>query len=223
MLCNSDVMKSISQLSKVGQLKQACLQGSLINVQNLLKQKFNVDDPDSESYWDNAYNKTALMIASENANIEIMKELIKAGAHVNHNEGMDWPRAGRTVLTYGIHSGSLEAVKLLLDSGVDIEAIADVPGHLNILKPATRNIPHLSYAIMVGSSIEIIELLIKHSKNLNLTDIYIGWTPYMIASFYKNFRAMEALAKAGADINLDNKKIIVPDKFKINFKFFSKD
>ncbi len=180
-------------------LKDACKNNTLEQVKDLIRQGINVNEIPS------SYEKSALMIAAENANIEIMKELIKAKADVNYNEGCDWPRAGRTVLTYAIHSGSFDAVRILVEAGANVEVIADVPHEFNILKPSTRNVPHISYAIMVNASIKIIEILIQFSKNINKTDIYIGWTPYMIASYYKNTQAMAALSKAGADTNLRSK------------------
>lgn len=155
---------------------------------------------ESEQYDTVAGDAThALRAAAKKGDVEKMKKYIYLGADVNNVDGCDWPHAGRAMLTEAIDSGSLEAVNLLLDYGATVESLSEVPYHLNKLEPKTRNVPQLSYAIMVGAPLEIIKLLIKFSKNLNASDPYLGWTPYKIAAFYKNDAAMAVLAKAGAD------------------------
>lgn len=141
----------------------------------------------------------ALREAAKKGDVKEMKKCIQLGADVNDCEGCSWPHAGRTVLVEAIDSGCLEAVELLLDSGAIVEQISDVPSEHNKLNPRTRNVPQLSYAIMVGAPLEVIALLIQHSEDVSLPDIYIGWTPYKIAAFYKNYEVMALLEKAGAD------------------------
>ena len=142
----------------------------------------------------------ALRIASKKGDTTLMQLLIKLGANVNDVVGRDWPHAGRTVLVEAIDSGSFEAVKLLLDSGADSEIQSEVPTNLNILNPRIRNFASLSYAIMANASIEIIELLIHYSKNLNISTDFYDWTPYKIAEFYKNSQAMAALSSTGKQL-----------------------
>ena len=143
-------------------------------------------------------NTSALRIASKKGDTTLMQKFIQLGADVNDVMGRDWPHAGRTLLVDAIDSGSYEAVKLLLDAGADSEIQSEVLTDLNILNPRIRNFASLSYAIMVNAPIEIIELLIHYSKNVNISTDYYNWTPYKIAAFYKNYQAMAALSRAGA-------------------------
>ncbi|MDT8413651.1 MAG: hypothetical protein RQ875_14385 [Vicingaceae bacterium] len=141
----------------------------------------------------------ALRNAAKHGDIEKMESAILLGADINDCYGLSWPHAGRMILTEAIDSRSVEAVRFLLVSGAIVECFAEVPFHLNILEPKVRNFSQISYAIMVNAPIKIIELLIRYSKNLNITTDYYSWTPYKIAAFYKNYKVMALLEKAGAD------------------------
>lgn len=145
---------------------------------------------------------TNLRHAIKTGNIAHMQQCIEQGADVNDRDGCDWPHAGRTMLTDAIDNKSVEAVELLLRSGASVEEISDIPSEYNKLKPATRNVPQLSYAIIVNAPLEIIKLLIQYSKNIDAPDIYIGWTPYAIAQYYKHIQAMDLLSQAGANTDI---------------------
>lgn len=141
----------------------------------------------------------ALRKAAKKGDIKKMQRCIQNGADVNDVEGRSWPHAGRSILTDAIDSSSVEAVELLLKSGAIVEDSAEVPYFLNTLKPLERNFSQLSYALILHASTEIIELLIRYSKDINSASEYYGWTPYKIAAFYKDYRVMALLEKAGAD------------------------
>lgn len=143
----------------------------------------------------------ALQNAAKKGDVKEMKKCLQLGADVNDCDGCSWPHAGRMVLTEAIDSGVTGAVKLLLDSGAEVERFAEVSYELNMLEPKVRNYPQLSYAIVVGASLEIIQLLIRYSNNLNIATDYYPWTPYKIAAFYKKYEVMALLEKAGADTN----------------------
>lgn len=144
-------------------------------------------------------DKSPLMKAAEKGDVQTMQVLIDQGADVNENEGMDQPHHGHYVLGYAINSGSAQAVKLLLESGAKVDTITDIDEFaFNRLEPNAR-VSHLGYAIMINAPIEVIDLLINQSKNLNFDHLSIGWTPYLIAKRYGNEKAAQALSNAGAD------------------------
>lgn len=136
--------------------------------------------------------------AAKNGDSQAIKQYLQDGADVNAYFERDFPRAGVTVLTEAINSGSADAVRTLLEHGAIVETFAATPD--NKLEPKSRNMPQLSYAIMVNAPTEIIKLLIQYSKDLNITDMAkLGWTPYKIALKYQRDDVMKLLELAGAD------------------------
>lgn len=132
-------------------------------------------------------------------NIKEIRRCIALGADLHQHEGQDFPKMGRTLLSYAINKDSVKAVAILLEAGVCVESAADLPIEIGI-KLEERYLPHLSYAIAVGASLPIIKLLIKYSKDLNIGDPYHNRTPYEIAQHFKRKDVMLALKKAGAII-----------------------
>ncbi len=104
---------------------------------------------------------------------------------------------GKTLLSYAINSRSVQAVAILLKAGACVEIQSDLPVQV-AAQLKTRFLPHLSYAIAVGASLEMIKILIKYSKDLNICDLYYDRTPYEIARYYKRADVMRVLEKAGA-------------------------
>lgn len=138
--------------------------------------------------------------AARSGDVNAIKQYLQDGADANAYFERDFPHAGVTVLTEAINSGSADAVRTLLEQGAIVETFAAVPD--NKLEPKSRNMPQLSYAIMVKAPIEIINLLIQYSKDLNITDMSrLGWTPYKVALKYQRDDVMKQLELAGADTN----------------------
>ena len=142
--------------------------------------------------------ESPLISATKKGDFQTMRLLIHEGADVNSREGTSWPHAGQSALSCSIDAKNYEAVQLLLESGARCEILVEVPCEHNFLKPRTRNLDHLSYAIMVNAPLSILNLLIAYSVDINAADPIGGWTPYTIAYFYKNELAMHALVEAGA-------------------------
>ncbi len=144
------------------------------------------------------YIKIPLMIATQKQDLISMQTLINAGADVNAIYGWDQPHCGKSVLACAIDTHSIDAVKLLLEAGACVETPADIPEkYFHISKAlGLRAFPLISYAIIVNAPIEIIELLIQHSKNLNATgpfDKNQKYTCYEIAQYCQNTQAMRLL------------------------------
>ena len=149
-----------------------------------------------------------LRIAARAGDSLTMADCIFRGADVNDREGCTTCPV-KSVLSLAIDKASenneseykgFDAVKLLLDSGADIEALSDVPAECNKLEPKVSLFPPLSYAIMVDAPLKIISLLRWRGANVQRADIIgLGWTPYRIAALYKNYEVMEMLKAAGVE------------------------
>lgn len=144
----------------------------------------------------------SLYEASKKGDLARMRACLEAGADPIYWDGQDFPRPGKSTLSQAIDSGSIEAVKLLLDAGANVEIYSEIPYDLNLLdNPTSRGASQLGYAIAVGSSTEIIKLLVSYSKNLDKADLFTGhWTPYRIARFYERDDIATLLAEAGATV-----------------------
>ena len=68
-----------------------------------------------------------------------------------------------------------------------------------------RNMPLLSYAISLHSSLAIIQALIDAGADVNKKGVVGDWTPLMIASYYGYLQAVKLLLGAGADPFIENK------------------
>jgi ankyrin repeat protein len=200
-----------SHLAK--QFRQVAIEGDLARMRELISHAdtnkdniaFKMND-NSICFYNYAYHKsplaTAFRIAARKGDAAMIELLIQSGANVNDTWGCDQPHAGRTILVEAIESGSEQAVKMLLEHDARVEDFSELPVEFNRLEPKERNFMMLPYAIMIEAPIEIIELLIKYSKDLNKPTYYGDWTPYAIAAQYKNTQAMAALANAGANITI---------------------
>jgi len=73
---------------------------------------------------------TALLMASLNGDLRVIRELLSAGAELN-------PEKGWTPLHYAAFSGKADAVRLYLDVGAEKDAVA--PNGYTALMLATRN------------------------------------------------------------------------------------
>jgi ankyrin repeat protein len=88
--------------------------------------------------------RTALMLAAEMGQPDLIKALLERGADINTKE----KKHGWTALIYGIRSGDLETVQTLIDAGADINYNDE------------ENASVLELAIILGNP-EIVKLLKK--------------------------------------------------------------
>jgi uncharacterized protein len=150
--------------------------------------------------------QTALMIATAFAELGIMNQLIKAGANVNAIAGFDQPSTGKPVLRYAIDSGSVAAVKTLLNAKANPNAFTETGIETNRPMGNERNAPLLSHAIHNNAPIEIIDALIQGGADVNGKALIVKWTPLMVAALKNNEAAIKALLQAGADKTIKNEK-----------------
>lgn len=137
--------------------------------------------------------------AIQAGNIKDLGYYIAQRPDLDQQECHGKPYMGKTLLSYAINSGSVQAVAILLKAGACVEVQSDLPIEVGA-QLQTCFLPHLSYAIAVRASLKMIKLLIKYSKDLNICDLYHDRTAYEIARYYNRADVMRELEKAGAKI-----------------------
>lgn len=134
-------------------LEAAILQGDIDTVRTLLQAGANPNP----SVW---YQTPVLVVAARKGNLEIVQELIVAGAKVNR--GFD-----ELPLHTAAEAGHLEVVRILLDAGADVEGYEE----------------DYWTALMAASSaghLQIVKLLVERGANVNAWSQ--GETPLMLAA-----------------------------------------
>ncbi len=147
----------------------AAREGSTASVDVLLVAKAAVDAK-------NRFGDTALMVASLNGRIEIVRKLRAAGAEVN--------RPGWTPLIYAATGGHAEIVRFLLAQGADVNAVS--PSGASALMMAVRE-----------GKPAIAELLIERGANVNQKSD-AGLTALAYAKQLNDTAMVQRLTKAGA-------------------------
>jgi hypothetical protein len=64
----------------------------------------------------NIISATPIIVALENSNIEILKEIIKLNANINHQNNGGWT----ALMSVALSNKSIELAKILIDNGADI-------------------------------------------------------------------------------------------------------
>lgn len=171
----------------------------------------------------NAKGLTALMIAAKNGDLNLLEWLINRKLkhynvpNLDKETPWDQPHAGKPALSFALETQNLEAVKLLVDAGANVNLYNDL-GTVKNLETIPeglrqRNNPLLIYAIGRHLPMPFIETLLgAKNVDVNKQSLLYPVTALMIASAIGYEEAVKALLKAGADkevINtIDNKKAI---------------
>lgn len=166
-----------------------------VNQTKLLKEMrllllFN-GDPDIQSFSD---KKTALHVAAQLGNIELMDLLLSYNADINRADSNDW-----TALHYAANYNNNESVQFLLMHNADSKA-------LNNKKQSA-----LVLAIQQGN-LASAELLALANSDVNAVD-HEGNSPLHYAAVLEKSNAkkiVELLLLFGADINIKNKENKTP-------------
>ena len=171
-----------------------------------------------------------LVLAAENGEIEVLRNLVEAGADTNAQDAN-----GRTAVMIATYNNDIEAVKLLVEAGADVNIQDDMKnnpllyagaeGFLEILKltinagadPTITNryggtalIPasEHGYVDVVKELLTNTDIDVNHVNNL-------GWTALMEAVILNDGndvqqQTVQVLIDHGADVNIPDNKGITP-------------
>ncbi|XP_067098892.1 kinase D-interacting substrate of 220 kDa B isoform X1 [Osmerus mordax] len=187
---------------------------SYVEDENLAAIKLHLDkfrEVDSRS----ENGQTPLMVASEQGNIEIVKELIRRGANANLDDVDCW-----TALISAAKEGHVEVVKELLENHANLEH-RDMGGWSALMwgaykgrvtvtqmlleKGANPNITgqYSVYPIIWAAGrghADIVHLLLRHGAKVNCSDKY-GTTPLIWAARKGHYDSVMHLLMNGADVD----------------------
>lgn len=126
---------------------------------------------------------TPLHWAAHNADVDLVKRLLRAGA--NPNARNDY---GSTPLLEAAETGNAEIIEALLKAGADVES-PNAEGQTALMTVARTN------------HIEAAKVLIKRGANVNAREQWRGQTALMWASAQSQPEMVRLLIKHGADVN----------------------
>jgi ankyrin repeat protein len=118
--------------------------------------------------------------------VETLAYLLSKG--LNPNAALS---SGVTPLHLAVEKSSLEAVRLLLDQGADVNAV-DRLGRSALLGAATLSSSS-------SSSVDIVKLLIEREADVNASSVW--QSPLLAAVLSGSVQCVQALINAGADVN----------------------
>ncbi|MBQ5475922.1 MAG: ankyrin repeat domain-containing protein, partial [Lachnospiraceae bacterium] len=134
------------------------------------------------------HGKTALIVAAENSNKEMIELLIKHSANVNAAD-----ESGYTALMFAAkHNIGKEIAKFLVERGADVNA------------KTKRGLTALILASDDRYKLDLVEFLLTHGADVNAA-MDDGRTALMIAASRSNKEMLELLIDNGADINARTK------------------
>jgi len=153
------------------------------------------------------YNKTPLIWASKNNRIGAIKlildKIIENRKYIKDEEELKEyndkylnakDSDGKTALIYAAENGYTKIIKLLIDSGADINK-----------KDNKEMKPALIWAMKNKEfGKEVVELLIKNGANLNVKVAYEDNSALHYAVLYKQIEIIELLINRGVDLNKKN-------------------
>lgn len=137
------------------------------------------------------YNKSALVYAINNNNIEIIELLVKSGSKINYND-----RNGNGIFDHifnrELNANDEKTIRRLIELGMDINYIDESK------KSAL-------YTAILYKNVNLVKFLIKNGYNLYNKYIYNSITPiiyYKYDDIIKNI--LDILLTSGLDINMKN-------------------
>jgi uncharacterized protein len=165
----------------------------------------------------NRYGVSPLSLAAGNGDAPIVNALLRAGAQVGFADRS--LTDGRTVLMLAARSGSVEAVQALLEHGAAVNAAESRTGTTALMWAAAADQPFVVRALLkAGAEMNARSAIPKFPHTppavigdpLEADESYAGqtplpkggWTALMYAARQNAQAAAQALAEAGADLNV---------------------
>jgi ankyrin repeat protein len=134
----------------------------------------------------NNYGVSPLAIAAKHANPNILGQLMKAGA--DPNDKINYINADETPVMHAARAGNVDAVRMLLLAGAQVNARESWNGQ-----------SPLQWAAAEGRG-AVVEALIEGGADIRQRS-NAGTTPLMFAVRKGDMRSVDALLAAGADVN----------------------
>ena len=132
----------------------------------------------------NAEGDTPLVHAARRGHLDLLTELIKAGADVNMKTKNNW---NMTPLLWAAVGGHKACIEVLIKQGAE-------------LNTKSRGKTVLSLAVE-GNHTECVDIFIAAGADVNKPNGHRGSPPLMVAAQHGFDNCMEKLLKAGADVN----------------------
>jgi hypothetical protein len=129
---------------------------------------------------------TSLQAGSEGGHLEVIEQLLAAGADVNVEPAF----RGRTALQTASEGGYIDVVERLLAAGANINGEPATFGGRTALQAASQ-----------GGHLEVVERLLAAGANVNAKPTFGGRTALQAASEGGHLEVVERLLAGGADIN----------------------
>jgi cytohesin len=134
----------------------------------------------------NNYGVSPMAVAAKHANPDILGQLMKAGA--DPNDKINYVNADETPLMHAARAGNVEAVRMLLLAGAQVNARESWNGQCP-----------LHWAAAEGHG-QVVEALIEGGADIRQRSM-AGTTPLLFAVRKGDTRSVNALLAAGADVN----------------------
>ena len=193
-------------------LADAVQHGDAQGVQALLKNKVDVNAPQPDGatalHWaayrsdaesaaaliraganvnaKNKYGVTPLALAADQGDAAVLDLLLKAGA--KPNDAINFVNSGETPLMHAARSAKVDAVKLLVRAGADVNAKENWNGQTALMWAAADGNSAMVKALLdLGADI--------HAKS------HAGTTPFLFAVRKGDLPSVQAMLAAGADVN----------------------
>lgn len=185
----------------------AASRGHLDTVRLLVDRGAHVESAAKEQY----INTTPLWIAALKGNFDVVTFLLKVGAKVQVTAEIQFlsylkrKQEGTAFLGAAISVGHIEAVRNLVEGGVDINKSSRWEADLGNTELEQVNPQTWANPLWIAASIGhtgIVELLIQHGADIEARDSYYGMTPFQRAAQQKRSEVMVVLSEAGADTRL---------------------
>ena len=178
------------------QFLAAVRDGKIAEVRQYLAHGMNADTRNAGN------DETALMIASNTANIEMMEVLISAGARVDAKTG-----SGQGVLGVAVAQHRHESVKFLLQHGAKIKQLRrtrPAAFHGIPIEPKNEVADALFLAVLYDQ--ELLKMLLAAGADVDSAKPSSDRTALMEAAYFGKTDAVKQLLEAGADVNRKDKQ-----------------
>nr|MBA3726469.1 ankyrin repeat domain-containing protein [Armatimonadota bacterium] len=202
-------------------------------VSTLLKHgaEVNLVVGESKSFYTGAEGDTPLVWATQLDRVDIMRQLLAAGADPKGRAAKEHP--SEPPLVAAAQNGSLEAMKVLLDAGAPADhgrplyRLYDRGMRRDFVEPSPEvrtaqvkllldfgadpdlsdlgSYSPLSQSISRGN-VDAVRLLLNAKARVDRADIYSGTTPLMVAVRSQEIAMVKLLLEFGADRHLKDKK-----------------